>query len=242
MQNVNRGIEMLVKAAEQYAPRDLGEGVAHLESLGIFAELREAQAMDAGFMAMFVGEITASLKQGGPGIHITCVGMESSMDGAVASAVAQWAMGVLPVLVKWRGQHDCLTDVEELQTRGGSYDVMIGPTLLRAAPEGAASGEGVDHFMHLLGPELSGLRLKPRVQWLEMFASKSDDGAVQATCRWNNRDWFTGQQVLAKTAATWPPPEQPMRSCRQFALLLPKDRKTEDLVLPTIWERLRGRA
>jgi hypothetical protein len=33
-----------------------------------------------------------------------------------------------------------------------------------------------------------------------------------------------------------------MRSCRQFALLLPKEGRTDALVLPTFWERLRGRA
>lgn len=233
---------MLGQAAEQYAPRKLGTGVVQLESLGLFVTLREAQTIDAGSMALFVGELTASLRQGGPGIEITCVGLESSMDEAVASAIAQWAMGVLPVLAHWRGRHDCLSAVEQLATRGGGFDVLTGPTILRAEPEGAKTGPGVEHWMRRVGPQLSGRRLAPRVHWLEMFASKSQDGSVQATCRWNNRDWSPGQQILANTATTWPTPEQPMRSCRQFALLLPRDGKTEELLLSTFWERLRGRA
>jgi hypothetical protein len=242
MQNVNHAATMLVKAAEKYASRDLGGGVVALETLGLYLALREAQSMDAGFMAMFVGEITASLRQGGPGIHITCVGIESSMDGAVASAVAQWAIGVLPVLAEWRGQHDCTCDQVERDTRGGSFQALIGPTLLRGAPEGAAAGHGVDHWLDLLWPELSGRTLAPRVQWLEMFSSKSEEGKVEATCRWNNRDWHSGQKVLASAAAAWPTPSEPLRTCRQFALLLPKSGSANELVLPSFWERLRGKA
>lgn len=233
---------MLVKAAEAYAPQSLGEGATHLETLGIVITLREAQTLEMGGMALFVGEVTASRRQGGPGIQITCVGMDSSMEGAVASAMAQWGMGVLPVLAQWRGQHDCRTVVEQQQTRGGWFDVLTGPTLLRAAPEGAETGQGVDHFLHQVWPQLSSRRLAPRVQWLELFASKSERGEVEATCRWNNRDWFAGQQVLASAAAAWPTPAQPLRSCRQFALLSPKEGNTQDLVLPTLWERIRGRA
>ena len=49
MNNANHGIELLVAAAEEYAPSKVGDGVARLAELDLFIDIRELQAIDAGF-------------------------------------------------------------------------------------------------------------------------------------------------------------------------------------------------
>ena len=66
--------------------------------------------------------------------------------------------------------------------------------------------------------------------------------AVDATCRLNNRDWAAGQRVLAEVASAWDPGDEPLRTGRQFALLVPADGNADEITPPSFWDRLRGRA
>jgi Family of unknown function (DUF6348) len=240
MDTASLGAELLVAAAAEYAPRDLGGGVAHLEGLRLFVRVRQVQAMEHGFLALFISEIDASARQGEPGITITCVGMGSDMRAAVTDAVGQWALGVLPVLAHWRGKHSCLSNPRALETRGGRFTVLAGPLVLRGHPDDEAPPEG-GPFWGPLEPVLRARPLAQRVHWLELFASKSGD-SVDATCRLNNRDWAAGQRVLADVASAWEAGDEPLRTCRQFALLVPQAGKLDEIRPPSFWDRLRGRA
>src|SRR5262245_323412 len=138
MDTASLGAELLVAAATEYAPRDRGGGVAHLEGLRLFVRVRQVQAMDSGFIALFISEVDASAGEGQPGITITGVGMGPDMRVAVGDAIGQWSLGVLPVLAHWRGKHSCLSNPRELETRGGRFTVLAGPTIERGGPAARA--------------------------------------------------------------------------------------------------------
>jgi hypothetical protein len=110
MDNANHGIALLVEVAKEHAASQVGDGIAHLQRLNLFVEIREVQTMESGLMALFISEISASAVNGKKGVVITCVGHAADMPSAVGNAVGQWGLGVLPVLARWRGEHSCLTD------------------------------------------------------------------------------------------------------------------------------------
>ena len=77
---------------------------------------------------------------------------------------------------------------------------------------------------------------------LELYACKFIDGSLDATCRLNNRDWVPGQKALLQLASAWPASNLPLQSSRQFAMLLPERGNSQEIVAPTFWSRLLGRA
>jgi hypothetical protein len=106
-------------------PKKPGRALLISRDLKLFVALREVQALQAGSMAIFISEFTASSREHQDGITITQVGRAGDMPSAVTDAVAHW---------------------------------------------------------------------------LELFTSKFNDGSVEATCRWGNRDWLPGKNVLAEVA------------------------------------------
>jgi Family of unknown function (DUF6348) len=241
MDTASLAAELLVTGADEYAPRNLGGGAVHLKELRLFVRVRQVQAMEHGFLALFISEVDASAREGQPGITITCVGMGPDMEAAVRDAVGQWALGVLPVLAHWRGKHSCLSSPRPLETRGGRFTVLTGPLVLRGQPD---SEPGPPEGGPFWGPLEPALRIRPlaqRVHWLELFASKSGD-SVDATCRLNNRDWAAGQKVLVEVASAWEPSDEPLRTGRQFALLVPLAGNVDEIKPPSFWDRLWGRA
>jgi hypothetical protein len=239
MDNASRGIQFLIEATEDYDRTDLGNGAARFEDLNLFVTIREVQAMDGGFMALFISEINAAVEREQPGMTVTCVGMGEDMSGAVGDAVGQWVLGVLPVLAHWRGKHACLSEASAVETAGGRFDLLAGPTIVRG---GGDPEEHAQPFSELMRPALGGRKLAQRVHWLEFFACSSDDGSIDATCRLNNRDWSSGRQVLEQVASSWAPGEEPMHTCRQFAMLLPQQGDTQTIAAATFWQRLLGKA
>jgi hypothetical protein len=236
--------DLLVAAAEEYSPTAREGGVVSFDKLRLFVTVRAGQAMEMGEKALFIGGVGASPQAGEEGIVITIVGMGTDMKSAVGDALAHWFLGTLPVLARWRGQHSCLTGEDSsLETKGGRFTVLRGPLIGRGGVEGEpqAGAQGPTYW-DLLASLLEKCNLKQRVHWLELFANKGADGLIEATCRWNNRDWVDGQHVLKNVAEGWPPTDAPLRSLRQFVMLLPAEGDTERLVPPTFWERMRSRA
>ncbi len=171
------------------------------------------------------------------------LGLGADLRSAVTEAVAHWTLGVLPVLAQWRGQHSCLSGSRQLETRRGQFTLLAGPTIMRGRSEGdMPPAESSDAFWQLLEPVLRARPLTQRVQWLELFASKAGDGSVEATCRLNNRDWNAGRRLLENVASAWEIPQEPLRSCRQFAMLVPKEGNTEEIIVPSFWDRVLSRA
>src|SRR5262249_1725484 len=151
----------------------------------------------------------------------------------------QWVLGVLPVLAHWRGKHSCLSGSRAAETRGGPFDVLAGPVIVRDQSGGGP--QPASDVVSLVGPVvdvLSRSRLAQRLHWLGLFACKFDDGSVDATCRWGNRDWLAGKKTLLDICAAWPATQQPMYSRRQFVMLLPQKGDAQSIRLPTIWSRL----
>jgi hypothetical protein len=242
MNNANHGIELLVAAAEEYEPKKVGDGVVRLQELDLFIDIRELQTMDTGVMAAFISEFNASTRERQRGITITSVGRAGDMPSAVGDAVAQWTLGVLPVLAHWRGKHTCFTSAG-LIAQGKPFDLRAGPVIARGVPERDSPpptfGDSLSDF--LLEP-FRNQRLAQRLHWLELFSCKFADGSADATCRLDNRDWLPGRKALMDIASAWPTTQEPMQSCRQFALLLPRNGDAQQITVPTFWSRLFGRA
>jgi hypothetical protein len=244
MHNSSHGIDLLVAGAQEYAPSKVADGSARLQALDLFIEIREVQALQAGSLSVFISEFTASAREHQKGITISCVGRAVvDMPSAVGDAVVQWSLGVLPVLAQWRGKHSCFSASGQVETQGGPFDLLAGPVIARGHSEGASLPAigGVSLSKSLL-PALRNQRLAQRLHWLELFDCKFDDGSVEATCRLDNRDWLAGTKVLADAASAWPTTKEPIQSCRQFVMLLPKNGDTQQIIVPTFWSRLFGRA
>src|SRR5260370_5897794 len=243
MHNASHGIDLLVAGAQEYAPSKVADGRARLQALDLFIEIREVQALQAGSLSVFISEFTASAREHQKGITISCVGRAVDMPSGVGDAVGQWSLGVLPVLAQWRGKHSCFSTSGQVETQGGPFDLLAGPVIAGGHSEGESHPAigGVSLSKSLL-PVLRNQRLAQRLHWLELFACLFDDGSVDATCRLGNRDWLAGTKVLADVASAWPTTKEPMQSCRQFVMLLPKNGDTQQIILPTFWSRLFGRA
>jgi hypothetical protein len=242
MSNSNHAIDVLIESAKEYAPSKAGSS-ARLQDLDLFVDVRQVQALQAGSMAIFISEFNARPRQDQKGLVITQVGRSSDMPSAVTDAVAQWVLGVLPVLAHWRGKHSCFCSSQPIDAVSSQFDLLAGPVVARG--HSAEGSQPVADIANLWQPVLDVLRkrrLYQRTHWLELFTSKFNDGSVEATCRWGNHDWTPGKDVLAKLAAGWPMPQELMQSSRQFVMLLPKHGNANDITLPTFWSRLFGRA
>lgn len=240
MNLADRTIDTLASASADYGPK-MTDGALHLSELNLFIDIRQNQAMAAGSMAVFISEITASTQKGQPGITITCVGSAQDLPSAAADAAAQWGLGVLPVLAEWRGRHTCLTSALDVETQRGPFVLRMGPLIARGRPE-TGGGLGASSLASPLLPLLHKARPAQRLHWLEIFACKFADGAVDATCRLNNHDWLSGKKALAALAAGWPGSTEPMQTSRTFALFMPQAGTWQEIVQPTFWSRLLGQA
>jgi hypothetical protein len=243
MDNVNHGIDLLVAVAADYAPTRVADGFIHLQKLELFVGLREVQATRSGAGWLFIAEITASARVGQRGITITCVGWQQEIQAAVTDAVARWPIGVLPVLAHWRGKHSCLVNSEPIETQGGPFELLAGPVEVRnLGGEEIPPAPAGTRFTQNLLDVLRNHRPAQRLHWLELYASKFNDGSVDATCRLDNRDWIPGQKVLLNVASSWPTVNLPLQSSRQFAMLVPQNGNPQEIVVPTFFSRLLGRA
>jgi len=240
MNLADRAIDTLTAATADYGPKVIN-GSLHLSDLNLFIDIREKQAMAAGSMAVFISEITASMQSRQPGITITCVGSAADLPSAADDAAAQWALGVLPVLAQWRGRHSCLTSAQDVDTQRGVFVLRMGPLIARGRTE-TGGDLGATSLASPLLPLLQKARPAQRLHWLEIFACKFADGAVDATCRLNNHDWLSGKKALAALATGWPGSTEPMQTSRTFALFMPKAGAWQDIVQPTFWSRLLGQA
>ena len=150
-------------------------------------------------------------------------------------AVANWYLGVLPVLAHWRGGHSCLAGTAPFPAASGGFDVIKGPVVVRGEHEGEARPT-TDAYLALLSEPLAHARLKNRPHWLECFAIRMGDGSVEATCRLDNRDWAPGQKLLADDARHWTGSTSSYDSRRQFLLMIPDG--TGEPERPSFWSRL----
>jgi hypothetical protein len=243
MDLADQAIDLLVAAtADEHATQKVAPGVAHLETLRLFVQIRPIQAMAAGAMALFVCEITASARAGEPGITVTAVGQGGDPPSAVGEALAHWALGTLPVLAQWRGGHSCLPATSTVDTRAGVFELLKGPTVARgmadSGPPPGAEGGLIGSITSLI----EAARPAPRLHWIELFACKFAEGEVDATCRLNNHDWPTATRTLKAVATGWPAVDAPLQTQRQFVLLRPQGDPAQEIRLPSFWSHLTGRA
>jgi hypothetical protein len=170
------------------------------------------------------------------------VGTAGDLPAAVADAVAQWTLGVLPVLAHWRGKHSCFATSGPLDTQGGQFELLAGPVISRGQSEAESNPGGVGEYLtQSLSPVLGNERLAQRLHWLELFTCKVEGATADATCRLDNRDWLPGKNVLVDVAAAWPAAQEPLQSARQFAMLLPRNGDRQEITFPSFWSRLFGK-
>jgi Family of unknown function (DUF6348) len=242
MNNVQHALDLLTHATEQYSPCRVSADNLRLEKLGLFLSIRELQVLGNGQLFVFISEFTASQSQGAKGITITCAGSGENMNAAVASAALQWTAGVLPALALWRNEHSCLASDRTIDTKNGVFQLVAGPVIARGVGDNSTEHATQQaEFPDLLIDLTRTTRFAPRVHWIESFASKFTDGAVDATCRLDNRDWNEARQLLNAAALGWPPNKEPLQTLRQFTLLIPQNGNTQDIILPSFWKRVFGR-
>ncbi|MGC1550001.1 MAG: DUF6348 family protein [Rhodanobacter sp.] len=81
-----------------------------------------------------------------------------------------------------------------------TWDVFIGPFIVRGAPEGAiAIPHGVEV---LLATALQSESLTPELHWVRLFHNHAADGTVSVEALLDNAPWPAGDRVL--TSLTWP--------------------------------------
>jgi len=73
-------------------------------------------------------------------------------------------------------------------------------------------------------------------------ACKFADGSADSTCRRNNKEWPAGNKAMERIPSAWPASDEPLRSCRQFAILVPLSKGAREITLPTLWNRLMDKA
>lgn len=235
--------ERLVEATAEYGSVSSSDCVVFVERLGINVRVKEIQTIEGNGTMVFISEFITSLALSDPGMNVTCVGIGENAQSASGNAVAQWVLGVLPVVATWRGDHSCLSSSENPTVFKGQFNVISGPIVSRGSESKDQTPDPhVVHFADKLLDALGKKKLAKRIHWLETFAVRHRDGAVDATCRLNNHDWSTGQRILIEMASAWPVPMSPMNSCRQFTMLVPKDGKLCKLEAPSLWNRIMGSA
>lgn len=219
-------LQMLVDVNPQYDARLVGSAV-QLPKLGIEVRVRPLQKSVLGVFTILVARLDAS-DGGKHRIGVTQVGVGTDLERASGEIVAQWCLGVLPVLALWRGDHSCMVSTAAFEVPAGTFAVLLGPVAERGEHDGGeAALPSVEGYLSLLSEPLRAARLHKRLHWLECFAELSADGDIDATCRLDNRDWSAGQKLLVADAEGWQGKMPNYHSRRQFLLLVPQGGEEE---------------
>jgi hypothetical protein len=239
----SQAVATLVEVASEYDAQLESPWVVNFRKLGLFVRVRPLQAQAIGAMSLFIGLVEACTHPKGSGMRVTCVGHAADAVQAEKDALAQWYLGVLPVLVHWRGSHSCFvgTATFDSATPSGpaTFDVIKGPVIVRGERDaGEAGAPSIDAYLTLLAEPLRSRQLKSRPHWLECYAMRGVDGSFDATCRLDNLDWTPGQQRLVSDTRGWPGSTPSYDSRRQFLLLLPQGSGSRDLPPPSFLARL----
>jgi hypothetical protein len=194
-------------------------------------------------MSLFIALVEAATHPKGSGMSITCVGHAADPVQAEKDALAQWHLGVLPVLAHWRGSHSCFVGTATFDSPSpagpASFDVIKGPVIARGENDAGEPGTPTtDAYLTLLAEPLRAQQLTSRLHWLECYAMRMADGTFDATCRLDNRDWTPGKERLEADARGWPGSTPLYDSRRQFLLLLPQTSGSRDLPPPSFLARL----
>lgn len=227
-------LKTVAEVTEEHGPRFVAPDVLLLEKLGLSLRVRSEGGPGAQ-LGLFIGVFEAFTEGQRTGIGVTCVGMPPD---SVKDAVANWCLGVLPVLVHWRGGHTCFVGTSTFGTDSAGFEVIKGPIIARGESEGGAP-PSTDTYLELLSEPLGKARLKNRLHWLECYAVRMSDGSVEATCRLDNKNWSPGQRLLIDEAQTWPGSTSSFDSRRQFLLLVPQSPGEPER--PSFLSRLFGR-
>jgi hypothetical protein len=246
VKNLTLALQTLVQLAPEHDARLAAPDKVLFGKLGLFLRVRPIQVGKVGNLEIFIALFDASTDETRSGIGVTCVGYDSDALQAAKDAVAQWQLGVLPVLEHWRGGHTCLAGTRSFETPGPTgprtFDVIMGPVVERGEHDGGeAALPSTDTYLSLLAEPLRARRLKSIPHWLECFAARSADGSIDATCRLDNRDWPAGQRLLDADARSWPGSTRSLHSRKQFLLVLPHGSGSRELAPRSFWARLFGR-
>ncbi|WP_165248318.1 DUF6348 family protein [Paludisphaera soli] len=227
-------LKVIAEATEEYGPQFADPETLRLGELGLHVRVRAVKGHDeAG--GVFIGLFDASEDARRRGIGVTCVGLPPE---SIKDAAANWCLGVLPVLARWKGGHSCLVAADSFLAPSGRFDVIAGPVVSRGECDGGTHPE-VGAFLAMLGGPLARAKLKRRLHWLESFVIRTADGSIDATCRLDNKDWAPGRRILADDASRWPGATASYDSRRQFHLFVPEGGEVER---SSLWARLFGRA
>ena len=165
---------------------------------------------------------------GSAGIGILAVGYGETEEAAARDAARQWVTGVLPALHSYREPREDICQIArvavETPKTGEPYgwDIHMAPVICRRYGK-------CDFQPEICNTEIFGAVFeavnewasRDSMFWLECFAVRNPDGSVDATCRYNNKDWPEGQKALISWASTWPDTNGCVLSKRQFLIFNP---------------------
>jgi len=168
------------------------------------------------------------------GIRILAVGFGQTEAAAAREAASQWVLGVFPALTSYLTQPEHLCEVEKSEMLVGVPDsgerygwtVHLPPIIWRlwgASDIGPGDEPHVDShdIYRAVFNAIHPFAAHRHMFWLECFASRYADGKVDATCRYNNKDWPEGRDALLAWASSWPDTNGYILSKRQFLIFEP---------------------
>lgn len=238
--------DTLVAACAPYGAKPVASSWIQLESLGLHLRVKTVSKQKGEAMSLYIATVDSYVDCSALAMQVTCVGFASDLDEAARNAVAQWALGVLPVLAYWRKKgHDCFVSENpiELNTPGGrkTFDVIEGPVIGRGESEGMPDEPPSQaKYLDLMRWHLQRELLGEETHWIECYAVRMADKSVDATVRVDNIDWEAGKTLLKEDARAWPGTTPSMQSFRQFVLLHPQGMGQPTPKPPSFLQRIFG--
>jgi hypothetical protein len=225
--------ELSIRALKQELQKD-GYISSHFgNALNLRSLKLEVQAHAAEFKPNIYGigvsvifeALLAGASTGDEGIGILAVGYGETEEAAARDAARQWVMGVLPALLSFRQPRQDICQMSRVTIEAPEpygWSIHMPPLLCRRYGKCDFQPE-IDNteVFGVVFEAVNDCGSRESMFWLECFAVRNPDGSVDATCRYNNRDWPEGQRALLHWASTWPGADGCIVTKRQFLIFEP---------------------
>jgi hypothetical protein len=215
---------------EGFATSHCGSALS-LGSLGLEVLAHETESKPTIYGIGTSVVLEARLTEAGSGaICILAVGYGETEDAAARDAARQWIMGVFPAIRSYQQPLEHICEVKkgkievDVPATGERYkwSVHVPPVICRRYGDcdGQLKVDNREIFVAIIDA-VSQCASHDSLFWLECFAMRNPDGSIDATCRYNNNVWKTGQEALMSWASTWPDTGGCILSKRQFLIFEP---------------------
>ena len=206
----------------------LGDAAITFATMPLRITVAEIDVNDKGAVVVYdVSGLEA--KPDREGIRVLARGHGSDARKALGDAAFIWATGVFTVVQHWirPAAHTCFADDSHMLVRSADpaeefgWRVHQGPILSREYGRSGTPEVDPMEIYETLFNQIHPYAAHRTVFWIEAFAIRYQNGEVDATCRFRNKDWDEGKEELLLYASSWELPEGMTLSRRQFFLFEP---------------------